>query len=80
VLLPELLKELGISLEWQYVLFGLGALAYARHPEGVLEAQKRQVIEFFRRQHGRRGTPTASSGGPGAPITSVTSAPEHARP
>jgi ABC-type branched-subunit amino acid transport system permease subunit len=50
VLLPELLKELGVSLEWQYVLFGLGALTYARHPEGILEAQKRQLIAAIQRR------------------------------
>ena len=59
-LLPELLKELGVSLECQYVLFGLGALTYARHPEGILEAQKRQVIGAIQRRidrrHGRRPT------------------------
>jgi branched-chain amino acid transport system permease protein len=53
-LLPELLKEIGISLEWQYVLFGLGALTYARHPEGILEAQKRQVIGAIQRRIDRR--------------------------
>ena len=26
------------------VLFGLGALTYARHPEGIFEAQKRMVV------------------------------------
>jgi branched-chain amino acid transport system permease protein len=73
VLLPELLKELGISLEWQYVLFGLGALAYARHPEGVLEAQKRWVVGFARR-HGRgRGAMVTPAGG-------TVGAAEHAQP
>ncbi len=43
-LFPELLKALGISPEYQFILFGLGALTYAQHPEGILEAQKRQVI------------------------------------
>jgi branched-subunit amino acid ABC-type transport system permease component len=74
VLFPELLKQVGISLEWQYVLFGLGALAYARHPEGLLEAQKRQVVAFFRRRGEVRGTvpgPTAEAIAAGAP--------EHAR-
>jgi ABC-type branched-subunit amino acid transport system permease subunit len=72
VLLPELLKELGISLEWQYVLFGLGALAYARHPEGVLEAQKRWVVGFARRHRRGRGAMVAPAGG--------SAVAEHAQP
>ena len=54
-LVPELLKELGLSLEFQYVLFGLGALTYARHPEGILEAQKRQVFGRIQRRLDRTG-------------------------
>jgi branched-chain amino acid transport system permease protein len=75
-LVPELLKELGMSLEVQYVLFGLGALTYARHPEGVLEAQKRRAIGAMQRLLDRRhGTPEdelpggaadAADGGAGA--------------
>ena len=64
-LVPELLKEVGISLEFQYVLFGLGALTYARHPEGILEAQKRAVIGFVQRRIDRRRPPAAIA--PGAP-------------
>ena len=66
-LLPELLKEFGISLEWQYVLFGLGALTYARHPEGILEAQKRQIIGAIQRRVDRRRprSLTAESSQPG---------------
>jgi branched-chain amino acid transport system permease protein len=70
-LVPELLKELGISLEFQYVLFGLGALTYARHPEGILEAQKRQVLDAIQRRLDRRDRapagPPAGSTGPTVP-------------
>lgn len=59
-LVPELLKELGVSLEFQYVLFGLGALTYARHPEGVLEFQKRQVISMIQRRIDRRNAPATT--------------------
>jgi branched-subunit amino acid ABC-type transport system permease component len=65
VLVPELLKQLGLPLEYQYVLFGLGALAYARYPEGILEAQKRQVLGAIQRALGRH--PSTSST-PGAPL------------
>jgi branched-chain amino acid transport system permease protein len=54
VLVPELLKELGISSELQYVLFGLGALTYAQHPDGILEYQKRMAIESIQRLLDRR--------------------------
>lgn len=38
---PQLLHGLGLSQSWQYILFGLGAVAFARHPEGTLEHLKR---------------------------------------
>ena len=53
-LFPELLKELGIPLGVQFILFGLGALTYAKHPEGILEAQKRMAIEAIQRLIDRR--------------------------
>ena len=35
------------------ILFGLGAITYALHPEGVVEWQRRRVIELVvdRRKH-----------------------------
>ena len=57
-LFPELLKELGIPLGVQFILFGLGALTYAKHPEGILEAQKRMAIEGIQRLIDRRKGPT----------------------
>ncbi len=65
VLVPELLKEVGIPLEWQYILFGLGALTYARHPEGILEAQQRQVTAAIQRWLDRRKLPATSDEGTG---------------
>ncbi len=64
-LVPELLKELGISIEWQYILFGLGALTYARHPEGILEAQQRQVTAAIQRWLDRRQRTESSDEGTG---------------
>jgi hypothetical protein len=29
------------------ILFGFGAITYALHPEGVVEWQKRRVVEVF---------------------------------
>jgi ABC-type branched-subunit amino acid transport system permease subunit len=36
-----------------FVLFGLGALAYAKHPEGILAAQSRAVWDLTDRLRGR---------------------------
>lgn len=32
-----------ISAKWTFVLFGLGAIQYARHPEGIIEFGKRSI-------------------------------------
>lgn len=66
-LLPELLKEFGVSLEFQYVLFGLGALTYARHPEGILEAQKRRAIAGIQRRIDSRNRPALAATKSAAP-------------
>jgi branched-subunit amino acid ABC-type transport system permease component len=50
VLMPELLKGLGVAPSWQLILFGLGAINYAKHPEGVIEPQTRASIEFLQRK------------------------------
>jgi branched-chain amino acid transport system permease protein len=55
VLFPEVLKFFGFSPTWQFVFFGLGAITYARHPEGILESQKRRSLEFVQRLIDRRG-------------------------
>ena len=43
-LFPELLKALSLSLTWHAVIFGLGALTFARHPEGIVEYGKRRLL------------------------------------
>ncbi len=51
VLLPYILSEwLGLSSSWAFILFGFGAIQYARHPEGTLENGKRTSTAFFQRQ------------------------------
>ncbi len=44
LLSPLILEPLGLNQAWEFVLFGLGAITYARHPEGVLEFQKRRSM------------------------------------
>jgi branched-chain amino acid transport system permease protein len=47
---PLILEPLGLNPAWQFVLFGLGAITYARHPEGVLEFQKRRSLAAIERR------------------------------
>ena len=49
-LVPEVLKLVGVSSSWQFVLFGLGAITYARHPEGVLEFQKGKSLAAIQKR------------------------------
>jgi branched-subunit amino acid ABC-type transport system permease component len=44
----------------QYVLFGLGALTYARNPEGILEYNKRKTAATIERMRSRRNKPDAT--------------------
>ena len=65
VLLPYILVEwLGLSQSWAFILFGFGAVQYARHPEGTLENGKRTSTAFFQRQFDKleRAAEPASSG------------------
>ncbi|HEU5301758.1 MAG TPA: ABC transporter permease [Acidimicrobiia bacterium] len=48
-LFPEFLELLGISSAFQFVLFGLAALTYAKHPEGLVEYGKRRQLEALQR-------------------------------
>jgi ABC-type branched-subunit amino acid transport system permease subunit len=61
---PEILKALGLSPAYQFILFGLGAVTYARHPEGILEYNKRRSLETVQRFLTRgRQPPDGESGG-----------------
>jgi len=53
-LFPELLQALGVPGELQFVLFGLSAVAYAKHPEGLVEFGKRKQLESIQRRLDRR--------------------------
>ncbi len=51
-----------ISPNWTYVLFGLTAIQFARHPEGLVEAGKRQAGNRVEALWARwRGAPTPSA-------------------
>lgn len=50
-ILPYILTDwFGFSQGIAFILFGFGAIQYARHPEGTLEAGKRTSLAFFQRQ------------------------------
>jgi branched-chain amino acid transport system permease protein len=53
----------------QYVLFGYGAITYARHPEGIVEHQKRKSMERIQRWRARRAP------SPDAPVDRAPEAP-----
>ena len=63
---PELLKGIGVSQSWQYILFGLGAVAYARHPEGTFEHFKVTSQRFLQQRISAFRQP-----GPSEPVVDV---------
>ena len=77
IIVQELLKRIGVSASWEPILFGLGAITYARNPRGILEANKRKSNAFvqrqldrFKRRSRRSGDATVRSERPGdrAPV------------
>jgi branched-subunit amino acid ABC-type transport system permease component len=56
-----------ISPQWAnpvaFILFGFGAITYARHPEGSIEAQTAVVVNAILRRTGRRGERSGSVDG-----------------
>jgi ABC-type branched-subunit amino acid transport system permease subunit len=82
VFFPEVLKDIGVSQSWQYILFGLGAYAYARHPEGTYEYGKRstlrriqQTIDAFHQRRARTQGADLTQDAPAAVSPSVANAP-----
>ena len=81
-LVPELLKTLGMSTSWQFLLFGLAAVAYAKHPAGLLEYGKRMQLDAIQRWIDRRkrarGAPPRGAEVPAA--AAATATPERVGP
>jgi len=65
VIFPELVLKrwLEIAPTWHYVFFGLVAITFAKHPEGILEHNKRQSLNFIQRQidRFRRSAPPSAT-------------------
>jgi branched-chain amino acid transport system permease protein len=47
-----------ISPKWRFVLFGLGVIQYAKHPEGVIEMMRSRAVERRARRAGRDEPPS----------------------
>jgi branched-chain amino acid transport system permease protein len=83
-IVPYILSDwFGLSGGWAFILFGIGAIQYARHPEGTLEAGKRKSTEFFQglydKRAARRGgadPPGGSGGDPPPPAAQPVAAVE----
>jgi ABC-type branched-subunit amino acid transport system permease subunit len=69
VLVPQWLSDWDFAPGWQYILFGLGSLTFARHPEGIVEWAKRSAggsVDRVRTLRARRAVPAAAAeGAPG---------------
>ncbi len=52
-----------ISGKWRFILFGLGAMQFARHPEGLVEHGKRRATAGLNRRLARRDQTRAVSAG-----------------
>ena len=73
-LFPELLDALGVPGELRFVLFGLAAISYAKHPEGLVEYGKRRQLESLQRRLDRRNR--AKKEEDGQAVTGAVAAPE----
>jgi branched-chain amino acid transport system permease protein len=59
VAIPEILSHFGSLAVLEFALFGFGTLTYAKHPEGIVEFQKRASMDRINRLR-RRGSPPAT--------------------
>jgi hypothetical protein len=50
-----------ISPKWRFILFGLGTIQYAKHPEGVIEMTKARNQEKRARKAARRDAQAAAA-------------------
>ena len=60
--LPDTLNPAENPQALAFALFGLGALTYARHPEGIIEYQTAKSLGFVNRRILRRPDPEADDG------------------
>jgi branched-subunit amino acid ABC-type transport system permease component len=48
-----------VSPKWRFILFGVGTIQFARHPEGLIEASKRRSLARAQRRRAARATATS---------------------
>jgi ABC-type branched-subunit amino acid transport system permease subunit len=63
VAIPEILSHFGSLSVLEFALFGFGTIQYVKHPEGVLEFQKRKSIDRVNRLLERRRRPPVLTAG-----------------
>jgi ABC-type branched-subunit amino acid transport system permease subunit len=57
-----------ISPKWRFVLFGLGAIQFARHPEGLIEASKQRSAARAERRRAPKEPPEPPPAEPSSPV------------
>jgi hypothetical protein len=57
-----------VSPKWRFILFGLGTIQFARHPEGLIEHNKRQAARRVERLMSRRRTGASEPPADEAPV------------
>jgi len=57
-----------VSPKWRFVLFGLGTIQFARHPEGAVEAQRRKKLAARAERERSREVPAPVDAGPVAGV------------
>jgi hypothetical protein len=68
----------GLPVGLQPILFGLGALTYARHPEGVLEFNKRKSFERIQKigaKFSKKAPSADGDGESGSPVVANAGTP-----
>ena len=60
-----------LSPKWRFILFGLGAIQFARHPEGIIEARKRRSADRAARRAAARAERSAPAVEPATEAESV---------
>ena len=50
-----------ISPKWRFILFGLGTIQYAKHPEGVIEMTKARSAERRAKRAAKKAPPVTAT-------------------
>ena len=79
IILPALLTQIGLSTPVatgiSFIFFGFGAITYAKHPEGVIEANTRKSVERLMRRRNKGAPDDAPPASPVEPLPLVDAVP-----